>query len=368
MESGSSKQNPYSPLPTAAAILKNEPELTGFSSPDYNAEQTELTSGEYGIVWQAYMDKVLFQQLFTCFAHSTIEPQAKRILEEYTSQNTRLVDALKLILQKEQMSVPLAFTSEDIDLNAPKLFDDLFHIAFLRLMAKTTLGSNAFNLSMSYREDVRGYFSNALKFSDAIYNTCTKYIKALGILPHPPYMAAPKGTQFVQESKFLKGVLTGNKRPLSAMEVSFLFSVIKANNVGVTMMKGFAQVAKDKQVAEYFTRGEQLAQSIADDITEVMMQNNVYPRLPWSFTLSDSKTAQFSDKFMMGVSEVLTGLGIAGKAANASTGMRSDLVLKMGMSTVKVLNFGSDGLKLMIDRGWLEEPPLVEKSYESVTH
>jgi len=348
-------------MPKMPDNMPNIPELTDLARAIPKVTESKLTSGELGILWSSYQTKTLFQQIFTRFAQITEEPQAKKILQDYNARNNPLVEDVKQIFEKEQAIVPLGFISKDVFTDAPRLFDDQFHIMFLRLMAKTTLGFNSVNLGMSFRADVRAYYEKALKLSQDIYNECTGYLTDQGVLVRPPYVTMPKQAEFIEEPNYMSGLqLFGNKRALNALEVAYLFGIIEANLMGAQLMTGFAQVAKEAEVKKYFLKGKELAKKIIHDISEVYMQSDIHPPSGWAGKATDSTVPPFSDKLMMFTANVLTSFGLTGNALGMAFSMRSDLPAKLAFIAQDTLNFAVQGGKLMIEHRWLEEPPQME--------
>jgi hypothetical protein len=60
--------------------------------------------------------------------------------------------------------------------------------------------------------------------------------------------------EFVKKQWFMLDVF-GEKRPLVAAEVDNLFANMQRNALGVAALTGFSQVAKDKDVKQFFLKG-----------------------------------------------------------------------------------------------------------------
>jgi hypothetical protein len=268
---------------------------------------------------------------------------------------------LQKIFTDEKAVIPVAFTSADVFDDAPSLFDDEFHMMFLRAIAKIMLGLNAVNFSMSFRRDVREFFMKAYELSEEIYDTTTDFLTQQGILSKPPYTTMPKEAEFIEQKKYMSGILLGgNKRALNTIEVSYLYSILEANVFGMQLTTGFAQVAKEKDVRDYFVKGKDLAKKIVTDMSKILMDSDIQPPTTWAGKATDSVTPPFSDKMMMFLSNILSSSSSAGSAMGMSFSIRSDLPLKIALMGKDILDYAEDGGKLMIDHKWLEEPPQME--------
>lgn len=177
-----------------------------------NITETKITSAEIGILWMSYQARSLFKQMIGFFAQKTTEQKAKDILTSYFTNIDTHLNAVKDIFEKENAVIPHAFDSKDVFNDAPTLFDDIFHIMFLRTMAKIKLGFGSVHLAMSFRQDVRNCFVNGWMFSQEVYNVCTDYLTEQGVLARPPYATMPKEVEFIEEKKYMSGMqLFGNR-------------------------------------------------------------------------------------------------------------------------------------------------------------
>jgi spore coat protein CotF len=54
---------------------------------------------------------------------------------------------------------------------------------------------------------------------------------------------------------------------------------------------------------------------------------------------------------------MMNAAGISNYAVSLASSPRPDLALMYGKQIVQTADFANDGLKIMIDNGWMEEPP-----------
>ncbi|MEH7586739.1 DUF3231 family protein, partial [Priestia megaterium] len=68
----------------------------------------------------------------------------------------------------------------------------------------------------------------------------------------------------------------------------------------------------------------------------------------------------FSDKLMMYNTSLLSTFGLGSNALGGAFSLRSDLPLKMLQLAKDIYSLAKEGGKVMIQNGWLEEPPQIE--------
>ncbi|MGG2091154.1 DUF3231 family protein [Priestia aryabhattai] len=62
---------------------------------------------------------------------------------------------IKGIFIKENFPIPHGFTKEDVNLDAPRLFEDEFYVHYLKYVSKVGLSLYSVGIPLIYREDVR---------------------------------------------------------------------------------------------------------------------------------------------------------------------------------------------------------------------
>jgi len=323
--------------------------------------KSAISSSELGILWMTYQIKSLMSVFIDYFARDSRDRKAKKILESHVRENQKLLNKIVSIYNKDQVVVPEAFNNKDVFDNAPTLFDDIFHIMFLRIMMKINLGFNALHLGMSYREDILDFFEDTVRNSQETYRECTDYLVDQGVLAKPPSVTMPKETGYITEKRYMSGVRPfGNKRVLNTLEIAYLFQMLEVNVFGMQLMTGFAQVAKEKDVKAYFVTGIELAKKIVSNTSNLLLQSDIQPPTTWAGKATDSVVPPFSDKIMMYCTNIMASYGLGNAALGMSFSMRSDLPAKLAITAKDTLDFAREGGKLMIKHKWLEEPPQME--------
>jgi hypothetical protein len=324
------------------------------------SNQAPITSSELANLWIAYQEKTMILRILEHFIEHA-DDEEKQLLQLYYNGAAKNLDLITSLFQQEGAAIPIGFTESDVHKGVPKLYDYMYDIMYLHLMTKMEISLYALFTGMSYRKDVGDFFIGLTAESQAMNSQLTQFLLEKGILVRPPFVSMPKEVNFVQDYNYMDGFkLFGEKRSLNTVEVSLIHHAIETNLVGMQLMIGFAQVAKDKEVQNYFVKGMKLSKKIEIELGEFLRQSYIEPPATHAGKATTSNTAPFSDKLMMYSTSLLTTFGLGSNALGGAFSLRSDLPMKMALLTKDIFTFAQDGGKIMIKNGWMEEPPQIE--------
>jgi len=260
------------------------------------------------------------------------------------------------ILRMEGQPVPKGFGDEDIDLGASRLFTDLFYYYYNLNLLRIGLHLGGMNLSHSVRADVRDFYTEALMSTTRSYNRFSEIMLEKGIYVRPPVTNTFKKADLVKKQNFLRGFL-GERRPLLAEEIEYLYFGVENNKIGGALATGFQQVVKSEQVRAYMARGAEIARKHVNLFSAVLQKENLQVPMHSGELVTDSTIPPFSDRLMMQHVVVLTGIGIGNYATAMASSLRHDLIITYTRLIGEAAYYGEDGINIMIENGWLEEPP-----------
>lgn len=316
-----------------------------------------LTSAEISNLWSTYMNDSLVICVLTHFLNTVEDRDAVPVLEKGIGLARSHTDDIKVIFDREGIARPKAFPVEEhVDLSAPRLFSDIFYMEYLQHMSKVGLMSHSSALATSSRKDIRLLFEKFMGQAAEINHAITELMISKGIYIRPPYMNYPKSVDFVEKQNFLTGWL-GKRRPLLGVEVSHLYLTSYHNQVGKSSLHGFAQVARDQDLREYFLSGAQLSAKILTEAHEILQESNIPDSMTWDVNVSESTVPPFSDQLMLFLVLALSQLGISAYGTALSTNMRRDLGGIYLNFLLKAIAYSEDGAQMIINRGWMEQPP-----------
>ena len=123
-------------------------------------------------------------------------------------------------------------------------------------------------------------------------NSSEIYVKA-------PYISIPTESKFAEKPGFLGGLLSGQHRPLLAVEATNLFSNVKTISLAKALVMGFSQVAESKEVREFMLKGKRIAHKHIGTLMDILSKNDLKVPTTWDDEVTSSTIAPFSDRLMM---------------------------------------------------------------------
>ncbi len=321
----------------------------------------QLTSTELGSLWIIYLTTSARLIMLDYFKDKTIDKEAQNILTTYISEEQTIKNKIVNIFNNEKAVIPIGFDERDVVSEAPPLYDDFFHIMFLRQMVKISFSTSAVYTAMSYKKEVHDVLKLNYDVADNYYVMSTNYLLGKGVLARPPYVTMPKQVEFIEDKNYMSGFnIFSEKRSLNTIEVGFINQAIEDNIFGMQLMTGFAQVATESEVKKYFIEGKELAKKIISQYSDVLLQSDIQPPSAWAGKATDSTKPPFSDKLMMYLTSLISSTSIGFTAIGTSFSMRSDLHIKLALIAKDAFDYAKEGSKIMIAHKWMEEPPQME--------
>lgn len=323
-------------------------------------EIVKLTSAEISALWGTTINVSVVICMLTHFLETCTDPEILTLLEETKHLADKHNNQVEQLFVKEKIVVPEGFKVEKhVVPAAPKLFSDIYYIQCVLQMCKFGVASHTVGLTVSAREDMRKLFKNLLDDVSQLYDSIVGKMQEKGIYVRIPYMNYPSKVEFVNKENFLTGWF-GRRRSLLGIEVTHLLINAFQNEMGMQMCSGFSQVTQDRELREYFHRGKNLCKHILSSIHDVLEESEVPIVNSWDQSVTNSTVAPFSDQFMLFVIGMLSNLGITAYGAGLSTTMRRDINAMYANFLTKTGAFAEDGMNLMIERKWMEQPPQFE--------
>lgn len=321
-----------------------------------NGKVIGLTSAEIAQLWGSYMNDSASICQLAYFLEKVEDEEIRPLIEHALELAKSHISTLTEIMNKDKFPIPYAFkVEEDVNVNAPRLFSDTYVLHYLQQMGQIGMNAYSLGVSLSVRADVYSYFTECIKEGTELLRQANEILLSKGLYVRPPYIHILENVDFVKKQNFLSGYF--NKRPLTALEITNLFANHQRNALGVATLIGFSQVAKSKEVKQFFERGRDIALKHCEEFAKKLKEDYLPVPTTWNSEVSDSIVFTFSDKLMMFYTSALTGLSIGYYGASVSGSPRRDLGTMYAGLSRDVLLFAEDGANMMIKNGWLEEPP-----------
>lgn len=333
--------------------IHHDPGTKGHTQISHSAP---LATSEIATLWKTAQYFNMINYFLPHIHHTCQDPDIRQLLARgldiVEGRNKTASD----LLQEANHPAPVGFSAEDIDMTAPRLYTDQFYLYLL--LKAVRLGLNFFTtaLSSAIRPDVRAFYTKSLQRDLQYYNAINDVLLAKGMFVRPPAIDTADEVDFVEDRSFLAGLL-GERRPLLADEVSQLHMVIITNQLGGVFINGFAQVARSEKVRRYILQGVTLADKVVKTLSAKLTESHMVVPLHSDIFLSTSTTPPYSDRLMMSLVMSLNTLGVSAYALALSSSPRHDLQYDYTRLLAEAAKYYQDGLHLLIDQGWFEEPP-----------
>ncbi|WP_284645070.1 DUF3231 family protein [Paenibacillus silviterrae] len=317
----------------------------------------KLTSAEVGKLWATYMGNSMFGCVLSYLLRHVDDQEIKQVLEHALSLSEEFVLICKDKFVEDNHPVPIAFSlDEDVNLESPRLFEDEFYLHYLKYTAKAGLSIYSIAIPLVTRQDVREFFTYVIESTVRLLNQVNEIMMARDVLIRPPYIPTPKQVEFVKKNSYLNGFF-GNIRTLHALEITHLYDNVQNIVTSKAVLMAFKQAARTPRIQEYMRRGEQIVTKHYEIFSHYLEKDNLAALPQLTHLVTDSTTTPFSEKLMVFHKLDMFSMRIRSYANAMAVNGRHDIAAAYARLLVEVGNYAEDGANIMIDNGWMEEPP-----------
>ncbi len=320
-------------------------------------ENIRLTAAELSQLWTAYQNDTGSICLLTHLLNTVEDSDIRPIVEHALQLSKSYIEKLTTIFMEENYPLPQGFSvDKDLNMDAPRLFSDQYMLQFLKQSAQISMNAFGMSKSLAVRSDVNQFFAECLTESNQLDTKVKELLLEKGLFVRSPYIPYPENVDFVKKQSFLTGWF-GERRPLLALEITNIFANIQRNSLGIGTLTGFSQVAKSKKVSQFFVRGKEIAEKHNEVLGSLLQEDDLPVPMTSDTYVTESKVAPFSDSLMTFTVTGLISLGIGFYGTSISTCLRRDLTGHYDRFIHEILKYSEDGANILIDNGWMEEPP-----------
>ena len=325
--------------------------------------KTKLTSAEIAALWTQYLNETAG----ICFHQHMMEhledKEIRDVFEYAMSLGTQHLEKIKEFLIQEGFPVPIGFTNHDLIPNTPRLFSDVLCLHYLNIM--TIHGCHGYSgaITTSARQDVREYFTRCNASAVELCNRTKNVLLEKGLYYRPPVVLPPEKPDYVKDENFLAGWF-GEKRPLSCIEITDIYFNLKKSIMAKAVTVAFWQVAQSKNVRDFLLKALKTKDSHIQMFNDLLNKENLPAPPTLEAEVTNSTTSPFSEKLMMYQVGFLFTTAMVYYGTGWASSPRRDLTPHYMMAISGDVKIGNDWLDMMIDIGWLEQPPLAENRAE----
>lgn len=323
-----------------------------------DVNNSTLTPPEMGKLWATYVGNTMGICTLSYFLKHVDDEDIKEVLEYALSISEELAEDIKQIFIQENFPIPVGFTKDDVNLEAPRLFHDEFYLHYLQYLGKAGMSIYSVAVPLVTRRDIRNFFVDALSKTTKMMTNVNDVLTSKGKLMNAPQTPAPSQVDFVHKQSFLNNSLV-NGRPLHGLEVAHLYGCINNDITSKALILGFKQGAKQERIKKYLERGKNINQKHIESISKRLNSDSIPSPTLLDHLVTTSTTPTFSEKLMVYHKIDMFSMKIREYANGASLNGRKDIGLLFAKCQLDVSLYVEDGANIMIDHGWMEQPPLV---------
>lgn len=319
------------------------------------------TAGEISNLWQFITANQAHLCLLTYWDFHAEDEDLKKIIEKSKKIATKIVDDGLALYTKAGFTPPIGFSLEsDVNPEVPRLMSDKLILFILHVLSEYGIYGYGLTLGKTDHPEVLPFFETCLKNSTELYRMITETVHKKGLGHQPVYIPELKRPEMIEHHSFVSG-WWGDQRQLTGIEIDNLIFSLRGVVLAKTMFMIFSQIAKDPKVQKYCRRGK----NIAGKRVERFQSFNTAENLPFLATfeseITESTISPFSDRLIMFEVLSLAQIAIARYGNALSFVVRRDLSSLFGFLIVETGTFLDDGLNLMIEYKWLEQPPMATR-------
>lgn len=323
----------------------------------------ELTATEMGKLWATYIGNTMAKCVLSFYLRHVDDPDIKVALEYALDLCNNNIQKIELFFQQADFPTPVGFTDSDVNLKAPRLFSDEFYLHYLRYSSKAGMSLYTVAIPLVTRKDIRDFFVKCVDDTMKLLSVVAVISESKNELMNSPVIQPPEKVDFVHSQKFL-GSFIEESRPLQGLEIAHIFGNINNDITSKALIIGFAQVASDKKVRNFLERGKDINQKHIELLTEKLSKDGLSSPTLKDYMVTSSTVSPFSDKLMVFHKVDMFNVKIREYANGISLNGRKDIGTLFLKCQTEVMLYAEDGASLMIDNGWLEQPPEAVDRYK----
>ncbi|MBH9966081.1 DUF3231 family protein [Bacillus enclensis] len=325
------------------------------STPELDESQP-FTTVEMGKLWATYMGNSMSSHIIPYFLQHCEDENIRIILENALALSKDFMRRIENFLRGENFPVPLGFTQEDVNLGAPRLYEDEFYPQYIKYAAKAGLSLYSVAIPLVMREDIREFFVYANQCTNILLGQINNVLFDKKLIVKPPIIPTPEKNDFINKQSYLNGWF-GNVRPLHAMEIVHLYDNIENNITSKALLLGFYQTVRDEKIKSLFKKGLDITDKAVKQFIEKLHIENLPTPSYIDHLVTTSNYPPFSDKIMLFHKMDMFSMKIRSFGNSIAVNGRRDISALYARTMMNVGLFVDDTANILIDKGLMESPP-----------
>jgi hypothetical protein len=214
----------------------------------------------------------------------------------------------------------------------------------------------AIALPLVMRLDIREFFIQCGMATTELLAQINGILMDKGFIIKPPVLPTPDRIDFINRKSYLDG-FGRNLRSLHALEVTHLYDNIENNVTSKALLIGFSQVARSKQLRDFFIRGIEVTDKMVEQMKAKLHKENLPSPALLDHLVTNSTISPYSDKLMLSHKADMFSMKIRSMGNSMAVNGRKDIGLLYGKGLMNVALYAEDAAEILIEHGWMEQPP-----------
>ena len=332
-------------------------EQVPFGTVQHNLSDILPTASEIAPLWSSYLAECMSVSFLKHYVAKSKDPDIHAVLQRALEVSNLRIQAMENIFNSINHPIPEAYGEKDVDVNTKQLFSESFTLAYTRLMHKFTMMYYSYELSLSSRSDFRSYFNECIDTSQEIHQKATEILQAKGLLLKAPIIQIPDRVDFVHNKYYFGALLFGENRPLNAIEISHIHSIMETKQLLRVLNIGYGQTVKSDKIKNFISQEIQLADKQLSKLGSLLTNENLPVPTSIGDYITNSTESSQSDKLILSHVTVVIGYIVSEFGMALTNTTRKDLAVTYSKFLAEVITMAKDGAELMIESGWLEKVP-----------
>ncbi|MCC2685301.1 MAG: hypothetical protein K0R75_2200 [Paenibacillaceae bacterium] len=318
--------------------------------------EKKLNAAEQGKLWATYMGNSMATRVLSHMLAHTGDQDIRKIVKYALSLAEQYVKEIQDILIREGYPLPEGFTDNDVNMDAPRLFADEMYLHYLKYVCKAGLNIYGIAVTLMTRPDVREFFKECLNQATVLISRVNELMTKKGVAVPAPMIPYPSKVDFIKKQNYLRG-FWGEIRPLHSLEITHLYDNVENNATSKAILIGFSQVAQSDSTRSYFLRGKDIAARHYDHLNTYLQEEDLSSSPVLDPLVAASTLPPYSDKLMVAHKVDMFSMRVRTYGNALAFAARRDLAAKYAALILDVGKYAEDGAKIMIQHGWMEQPP-----------
>jgi hypothetical protein len=316
----------------------------------------KLTSAEMGKLWATYIGNTMSECILSHFLQHVDDKEIKTLLDNALLITKDFKQRITDIFNKDHFPIPFGFSiKEDVNFNAPRLFDDQFYVHYLKYVAKAGLSIYNVAMPLVFRKDVKDFFNYSVYSTLELLDQIKSVLINKNFIRIPPEIPIPKKAEYTKQN-FLNGFL-GHIRPLHALEIAHLYDNIENEVTSKALILGFSQVVQDEKIRELFQKGKELTHKSINRYMQQLESANLPSPSYIDHLVTTSKVSPFSEKLMLYHKVDMFSMKMRAFGNSVAVSGRHDIGFMYTRTLMNITLFVEDAAEILIENGWMEKPP-----------